>query len=493
MSVIILSNRVCDLNNDAPIEGGLASALVHPVKEEGAVWIGTRERAGKITRAKPLIALQRAGKGSVGRVDIPTEIYQRFYAGFANSALWPVLHSRPDLIRNCAEDYAAYREVNRRMALALLAAGRPDALIWVHDYHFLTVAAELHQSGSRQLAGFFLHTPFPTRQTLLSLPHHRDLVRAMLHYQLIGFQTEIDKRNFELYVSNELGLTVGGDVVVQTGTRLGCFPVGIDPDAFAHNAAETAAGADIARLRATLQGSRLMIGVDRIDYSKGIDNRLRALDHLFQSDTALKRQISFLQIALPCRQQIAAYHNLHNELAMRVSEINGRHGEIDWMPIRYLNKGFPQAKLAGLYRCAAVGLVTPLHDGMNLVAKEYVAAQDPADPGMLILSEFAGSARQLDAALLVNPHDVDAIARRIRQALSMSTQERRERWNAMMAVIERSSVQRWCSDFVKALAAAALQPAGKQPNIVVRHSATLPNGADIRPAAALRLSQRAMQ
>ncbi len=457
VQVIILSNRVCDLKDEAPIEGGLASALSHPVRQSGAIWIGTRERPGGITQAKPLVDFRRAGQGSIGRADIPSDIYQRFYAGFANSALWPVLHSRPDLIRIAAEDYTAYREVNRRMAEAVLATAQDDTLIWVHDYHFLTVAEELRSRGSRNPAGFFLHTPFPARQTLLSLPNHREIVRAMLHFQLIGFQTEPDKRNFEHYLSNELGLALNGDVVLQSGTRLGCFPVGIDAGDFARNASEAAAGPDITRLRATLQSSKLMIGVDRIDYSKGIDNRLRAVDHLLASEPALKRQISYLQIALPCRQQIAAYHNLHNELAVRVSEINGRHGEIDWMPIRYLNKGFPQAKLAGLYRSAAVGLVTPMHDGMNLVAKEYVAAQDPANPGVLVLSEFAGSAQQLAAALMVNPHDVDAIGRSIRRALGMTLEERKERWTAMMAVIEASGVQTWYAQFVEALSETAPQ------------------------------------
>jgi trehalose 6-phosphate synthase len=274
----------------------------------------------------------------------------------------------------------------------------------------------------------------------------------MLRYDLLGFQTASDQGNFADYAERELGLRViDGGFIAQTRTRLGAFPIGIDPRAFAEQATKAAARPEVARLRGSLQGGRLAIGVDRIDYSKGLPNRLRAVDRVFVMEPRLKRDLSVLQIAGPSRGQIEAYRQLQAELATLVGEINGRHGDVDWAPIRYVNKGFAQSTLAGLYRTAQIGLVTPLCDGMNLVAKEYVAAQNPLEPGVLILSEFAGAAKQLDAALLVNPHDIDALARAVTTALVMPAEERRERWQTMMATIEDTDIGAWYADFVSAL------------------------------------------
>jgi trehalose 6-phosphate synthase len=241
-------------------------------------------------------------------------------------------------------------------------------------------------------------------------------------------------------------------------TRLSTFPIGIDVDSFAERAVKSAARPEVSRLRSSLQGARLVIGVDRVDYSKGLPNRLRAFDRMLQFQPALKRAVTLLQVAVPSRAKIDAYRQLQEELAALVGDINGRHSEVDWVPIRYLNKGFSQPKLAGLYRTARVGLVTPLNDGMNLVAKEYVAAQNPLDPGVLVLSKFAGAARQLDSALLVNPHDIDAVARAISTGLSMQSEERRERWSAMMETLKSSSLKAWMNDFVSALAASPRTP-----------------------------------
>ena len=213
------------------------------------------------------------------------------------------------------------------------------------------------------------------------------------------------------------------------------------------------------RSRASLQGTKLVLGVDRLDYSKGLANRVRAFDRLLEIEPSLKRQVALLQVAVPSRGNIRAYRELKTELAGLVSEVNGRHGEVDWTPIRYLNKGFSQLTLAGFYRTAHVGLVTPLHDGMNLVAKEYVAAQNPFDPGVLVLSSFAGAAKELDAALLVNPHDIDGMARQIAAALAMSIEERRERWQRMVIKLRRASVRNWFTDFLHTLAEVRRAPA----------------------------------
>jgi len=452
VSVVIVSNRVARARPGEPIAGGLAAALLPAVKSAGAIWVGSSGRLGESTR-EGTIELEALGSGALGSIDFPAAHYRGFYEGFANSVLWPALHSRPDLIRANASDYIAYREINLFLARSLRGAFHAGTCYWIHDYHYLPLAMEMRRMGVQTPIGFFLHTPMPPRSVLCSVPHHRELVRAMMAYDLIGFQTQRDLDNFASYLSEELGLSVVGDAVASTRrvTRLKVFPIGIDVAAFASRATKAVAGHDVMRLRQSLQGAKLVVGVDRVDYSKGLANRFKAVDNLLQSDPGLKRQFSMLQIGVPSREGIETYHQLQKELAALVGEINGRHGEVDWTPIRYLNKGFSQNTLAGFYRSAQVAMVTPLYDGMNLVAKEYVAAQNPFDPGVLVLSEFAGAAQQLDAALIVNPHDIDGMSQALATALAMPLDERRERWEAMMAVLTQSPVQGWFNDFVDTL------------------------------------------
>jgi trehalose 6-phosphate synthase len=456
VSVIVVSNRVARAKSDEPVAGGLASALIPMVKESGAIWVGSSGHTDDAHTRDSFAKIEALGSGALATVDMPAKHYRGYYEGFANSALWPALHSRPDLIQVTADEYASYREVNAFMARALLRFNGPEAVFWVQDYHFLALGAELRRLEVRRPIGFFLHTPWAERSTMAAVPHHDDLVSAMLAYDLIGFQTDGDRRNFEDYLQVELGLRiVDGAVKSEYGqTRLATFPIGIDVDEFAARAAKAVTRPEISRLRSSLQGAKLALGVDRLDYSKGLANRMRAFDRMFELEFSLKRKVTFLQVAVPSRGNIRAYRELKTELAALVGEINGRHGEVDWIPIRYLNKGFAQSTLAGFYRVADVGLVTPLHDGMNLVAKEYVAAQNPFDPGVLVLSAFAGAAKELDAALIVNPHDIDGMARQIAKALEMTLEERRERWHSMVSKLRQSSVKNWFSDFLQALTAA---------------------------------------
>jgi trehalose 6-phosphate synthase len=470
MSLIVVSNRVARPTADEPMAGGLAAALLPAVQTCGAIWVGSsQQQAGgdKDSFAK----IESFGAGAIATVDLPRLHYRGFYEGFANSALWPILHSRTDLLRTTGEDYHSYREVNAFMARALLRFLKPDATFWIHDYHFMALGGDLRRLGVEQPIGFFLHTPFPARTIFSSLPHHRELMRAMLAYDVIGFQTDDDRLNFADYLERELGLNGTGEsyTVGRRTVRLGTFPIGIDAKSFAERAVKSATRAEISRLRSSLQGAKLAIGVDRVDYSKGLANRFQAFDRMLQAHPLLKRSVALLQIAVPSRVQIDTYRRLQGELATLVTEINGRHGEVDWAPIRYLNKGYSQAKLAGFYRTAQVGLVTSLHDGMNLVAKEYVAAQDPSDPGVLVLSKFAGAAKQLDTALLVNPYDIDSLARAIADAFAIPLEERQERWTAMMQTLEGSSLQDWFSDFVAALSAPL-----EQPEVVTEPAAMLP-------------------
>lgn len=453
---IVVSNRVARVTPDRPMVGGLAAALLPAVKKSGVVWFGssgkTRDIADGVT---PLFEVESYGRGTIARVDLPAQHYPGFYAGFANSALWPLLHSRPDLARFDDRDYAAYCGVNAYMARTLAAFGTPDSTFWVHDYHFLPLACELRKLGIRRKIGFFLHTPWPDRRAIAQLPQHRELAEAMLAYDLIGFQTDRDRDNFADLLRHELHLPRNGLVFSgrHGACRLATFPIGIDTQDFAHQAQMAVADPEVARLRASLGDCKLAIGVDRVDYSKGLAQRVAAFDRLLTRHPELKRRLSLLQIATLSRSDIDAYRDLQAELARKVGEVNGRHGEVDWTPIRYLNKGFSQSTLAGFYRCAAVGLITPLKDGMNLVAKEYVAAQNPDDPGVLVLSKFAGAANELDAALLVDPHDIDGVARRIAIALAMPLEERRARWQRMMDGLLRRSIHSWFADFMQALKA----------------------------------------
>jgi trehalose 6-phosphate synthase len=453
VNLVVVSNRVARGKANEPMTGGLAAALLPVVENSGAIWVGSSGRVRDGAQKEPFAEIEALGAGALAMLDLPAAHYGGYYEGFANSALWPALHSRTDLINASQQDYLSYREVNAFMARALLRFRKPDTVFWVQDYHFLALGAELRDLDVTQPLGFFLHTPWPPRAVIGGVPHHRELIEAMLAYDLIGFQTQDDCENFLSYLSSDLGLDIKDGVVSSRyGTsRIAVFPIGIDPEKFAQQAARAVSHPDVSRLRRSLNGEKLAIGVDRLDYSKGLINRISAFDRMWTLQPALERTVSLLQIATPSRGGIEAYGNLQSELARLVSDVNGRHGEVDWTPIRYLNKGFSQTVLAGLYRTAQVGVVTPLHDGMNLVAKEYVAAQNPADPGVLVLSKFAGAANELDTALLVNPHDIDGMARTIATALSMPLIERRMRWEAMMTKLRGSTIQDWFAHFVDTL------------------------------------------
>lgn len=453
MNLVVVSNRVARSKTSEPMTGGLAAALLPVVEKSGAIWVGSSGRVRDGAQKEPFAEIEALGAGALAMLDLPAAHYGGYYEGFANSVLWPALHSRSDLILASQDDYLSYREVNAFMARALLRFQKPDTAFWIQDYHFLALGAELRDLGVTQPVGFFLHTPWPARSVMEGVPYHRELIEAMLAYDLIGFQTGDDCENFLGYLASDPGLEIEDGVVTSRHgtTRVAVFPIGIDAEKFARQAAKAVLHPDVSRLRRSLNGEKLAIGVDRLDYSKGLINRINAFDRMWTAQSALARTVSLLQIAVPSRGGIAAYGNLQDEVAKLVSDVNGRHGEVDWTPIRYLNKGFSQTVLAGLYRTAQVGVVTPLNDGMNLVAKEYVAAQNPADPGVLVLSKFAGAANELDTALLVNPHDIDGMARSIAAALSMPLMERRMRWEAMMEKLRAGSIQQWFADFVDAL------------------------------------------
>src|SRR5579864_4391838 len=332
VNLVVVSNRVTRGNVNEPMTGGLAAALLPVVEKSGAIWVGSSGRLRDGVQKEPLAEVEALGNGAIGMLDLPAAHYGGFYEGFANSALWPALHSRSDLIRVSQGDYMSYREINAFMARALMRFRNPDTLFWVQDYHFLTLGAELRALGVKEPLGFFLHTPWPARNVIASVPHHRELIEAMLAYDLIGFQTEEDCENFLSYVRLDLGLAVREDGTVASRfgqTRLATFPIGIDPDKFAHAAARAVTHPQVSRLRRSLHGERLAIGVDRLDYSKGLVNRISAFDRMWTLEPSLLRNVSLLQIATPSRGSIEAYCTLQNDVARLVSDVNGRHGEVD--------------------------------------------------------------------------------------------------------------------------------------------------------------------
>ncbi|MGY3609343.1 MULTISPECIES: alpha,alpha-trehalose-phosphate synthase (UDP-forming) [unclassified Bradyrhizobium] len=455
MNLVVVSNRVAGSNALEPRTGGLEAALVPVVQQSGAIWVGPR----RPSEAEPLVVA--LGGGKLVRVDLPAEDYRRYYEGFSNSELWPALHSLTERVSSSAGDYNSYRKINGLMAHALIEYKDRDAF-WVHDYHFLTLGAELRDLGVDRPIGFFLHTPWPAPDVQL-VPHHRELTESMLAYDLLGFQTDEDRQNFLACVRADLDLTPSEDGVVTSRrggvTRCQVFPISIDTDKFAQYAADASSNADVSSLLEGLDREKLAIGVDRLDYTKGLDNRVRAIDHVLNKEP---RSISLLQIATVSRSGITSYDDYQHDVAALVEDVNERHGADGWMPIRHETKPQSQAVLAGLYRAARVGLVTSLRDGMNLVALEYVAAQDPSNPGVLVLSKYVGAAKELDGARLIEPNDIEDIADKISIAFSMSLPERICRWKKMIAKLRAYPIQKWSAHFISELEKIRTEKLGRQ-------------------------------
>ncbi|HEX7770623.1 MAG TPA: trehalose-6-phosphate synthase [Dokdonella sp.] len=453
--LVVVSNRVA-----LPKEtraGGLASAMQAALAEQGGLWFGWSGRL--VGEAERAMHRERAGRVDYALVDLTRGEYEHYYLGFSNRALWPLLHFRSALIEFRRADLAGYLGVNRMFADRLAGLLRHDDLVWVHDYHLVPLGRELRQRGVESRIGFFLHVPVPPSALLAELPRHESLFGALSAYDLVGVQTTADRDALLGYFRSEHGATTraDGSVAMPDGRRfrVQAFPIGIDAALVATQARKAAGSAATQRLVRSLEGRKLAIGVDRLDYSKGLPQRFEAYAHLFSRHAEWRSRLSFLQIAPPSREDVPEYRELRSRLERIAGATNGRHAEPDWVPIRYVNRSFNQSTLAGFYRVADIGVVTPLRDGMNLVAKEYVAAQPPEDPGVLVLSKFAGSAAELEGALIVNPQDVDDMVEAFGTALAMPLEERRERWQAMFDHISRHDISAWRNAFVRALEARA--------------------------------------
>ncbi|HET8996545.1 MAG TPA: trehalose-6-phosphate synthase, partial [Acetobacteraceae bacterium] len=391
---------------------------------------------------------------SLFTIDLSRRDYDEFYRGFANDTLWPVLHYQIGLHSFEWPQFAAYRRVNALFAHSLAPLVQPDDVIWAHDYHLLCLADALRAAGLRNRIGLFLHTPFPAPAVFMTIPAHAELIRAMCAYDLLGFQTEADRTAFTDYLRRHAGGEDRGGGTLRVFDRIlrtGVYPIGVHIDEVRAQAEAPANRRTATRMRASVL-EKLILSVDRLDYSKGLRQRFGAFERFLQDHPKWQGSVTLMQIAPPSRGDIQTYKEIRRELEAEAGRINGRFAEVDWVPLRYLNRGFPRAVLMPLYAEAQVGLVTPLRDGMNLVAKEYVAAQDPDDPGVLVLSQFAGAAVELDAALLINPYDAAGIASALDRALDMPVQERRDRHGAMLRVMRENSLERWRDRFTGDLA-----------------------------------------
>ena len=458
--LVVVSNRIADPRKTAA--GGLAVALAEVLNNTGGLWFGW---SGKIVDAAEAddVVFQPAGPVTLAMVDLSQADHDAFYLGYSNGVLWPVFHYRLDLADFDAGYINGYRRVNQLFARKLLPLLKPDDVIWVHDYHLIPLAAELRALGCKQRIGFFLHIPLPPPLIVAAIPGHDWLIRALFAYDLVGFQSKADLDHFAVYVETEAHAQPVDDGRWRAFGRTvqaGAFPIGIDVQEFAELTRAPEAVQMYERMRLEYSRRKLLVGVDRLDYSKGLPQRMRAFREFLTKNPDLRSSATLIQIASPSRENVSAYTEILHELESLCGSINGNFGELDWMPVRYIHRTVARAHLPGLYRASCVALVTPLRDGMNLVAKEFLAAQNADDPGVLVLSRFAGAAEQLREALLVNPYDTEGTAAAILLALQMPLEERRARHHALMETIRRYDVHWWCESFLAALGQAQAEEKG---------------------------------
>ena len=431
--------------------GGVVSALVPALRDAHGLWIGWAGNAGdgqSPPREHEGIALRA--------VAITEDEYDDFYLGFSNATLWPLYH---DAIRPAIYDrswWHAYRSVNERFADAAAEGAAPGATVWVQDYQLQLVPKLLRERRPDLRIGFFLHIPFPPRELFLQLPWRREILEGLLGADLVGFQVAGGATNFTRLARQVAGVSGSGGTIDVDGRRVhvGTFPISVDNTTFEARASDPDIQARARTLRTELgDPEQLLLGVDRLDYTKGIDRRIRAVGELFDEGALDPARHVVVQIAVPSRAEDAHYQREREQLERLIGEVNGQHATVGQSPIHYLYQSLPADELTALYLAADVMLVTPLRDGMNLVAKEYVASRVDAS-GALVLSEFAGAAQELRGAILVNPHDLDGLKDAIRYAVTLPPEEARARMQRMRRVVRRSDVHEWARAFLAALRAA---------------------------------------
>jgi trehalose 6-phosphate synthase len=464
VALIIVSNRVMAGSAGEPATGGVASTLLQALQRLGGTWLGW---SGDMAEADEPSVRRLTEEGvAYWLIDLTPHDYREYYAGFANRALWPLMHYRLGLTTFSQDDFAGYLRVNSAFAHQVMACAGADDQIWVHDYHLMPLAQALAELGSRHRTGYFHHIPWPPPAVFRSLPCARVILRAMMQFDVIGLQTAQDAEHFGQCLRSELGAReITGKRhqgrrrgprwyrLADRAVKVVVLPIGIDPDAFAVPFDSAAVDPVVAETLESIGTHRMIIGVDRLDYSKGVAQRMEAYAQFLSDNPCRRRTVEYVQITPLSRSDIPEYEAINQEVAETAGRINGAEGEPSWTPIRYINRSYPRGVLAGLYNAASVALVTPMRDGMNLVAKEFIAAQSADDPGVLILSRFAGAAAQFRTALQVNPHDKSEVAGAIEAALSMPLRERKRRWRAMQASVLAEDADWWADSFIAQLTA----------------------------------------
>jgi trehalose 6-phosphate synthase len=454
----MVSNRVIDFNA-AQQAGGVGVAIYNTLAQQSGFWFGWDGQIDDGDSPEPKTTT--VGGHTTVTEPLTSADYNDYYLGYSNSVLWPVFHNRLDLAQFEAGYYARYVAVNERFARHLAPLIEPDDVIWVHDYHLLPMALELRRLGIENPIGYFLHIPVGPAQSLLAIPENKEIARALGAYDLIGLQTQSDVRNLIDFLQQSVSgrlLPSGRIRVLEAELDIGCFPVGIDPGDFAFGPGEADALA-----AANSSDIKQIIGIDRLDYTKGLPQKFKSYGKFLEEYPEYRRHIVLSQFAPPTRESVEAYADIKAELESLAGSINGLYGELDWVPINYIHRTIPRSELRDIYRTSRVGLVTPLMDGMNLVAKEYVASQDPNDPGVLILSKFAGSAAQLSDALLVNPYDLNDLVQGLRVALEMPLDERHARHEKLVKIVRESDSDGWSRSYFSALIKAGQRRLGRSP------------------------------
>lgn len=451
--LVVVSNRIAPPDEKKSGAGGLAVGILGALKTAGGLWFGWSGETGDENAA---LKTQTQGNITWASFDLSEENYEQYYCQFSNAVLWPAFHYRLDLVNFQREAWEGYQRVNALLAEKLVALLKPDDIIWVHDYHLLPFAHELRKRGVTNRIGFFLHIPFPTPEIFNALPPHSALLEQLCDYDLLGFQTETDRSAFLDCVTAETRLTGDGHHHSAWGKRFSTevYPIGIEPQEIAEQAAEPLPP-KLAELKKELEGIRNIFSVERLDYSKGLPERFMAFESLLENYPQHRGKIRYTQIAPTSRGDVQAYQDIRHQLETEAGRINGKYGQLGWTPLYYLNQHFDRRLLMKIYRYADVGLVTPLRDGMNLVAKEYVAAQNPENPGVLVLSQFAGAAQELTSALIVNPYDRDDVANALHRALTMPLAERLSRHSEMLDVVRKNDIEHWQQSFIHDLKAVA--------------------------------------
>ena len=450
--LVVVSNRVAKGGSGKGSAGGLVVGVMAAMERAGGLWFGWNGKIEKDIDQEPLV--ETTGNIDYVTVGIKQSEYNHYYNGFANSVLWPLFHQRPDLMNYRSADLAGYKAVNQRFARILQRFLKPDDVIWIHDYHLIPMGQMLRDAGVTSPMGFFLHTPFPPLDLLRTMPNHKHILRALMAYDLVGLQTETDRRSFAECLTFSIGATSGdgGEISANGATTVArVYPIGIETESIPDILQRGQNSSDFQRMRDSLNERKLIIGVDRLDYSKGLLQRFQAYERLLRTDHRFHRDIVYLQIAPVSRGDVKAYGDLAEKLDSAAGHIIGTYADFDWMPLRYLNRGFRRSTILAMYNLAHVGFVTPLRDGMNLVAKEYVAAQNPENPGVLVLSKMAGASAELDAAVIVNPYDQENVSRSLAKALVMPLDERVDRWQCMITVLKENNIHQWHRRFLSDL------------------------------------------